>query len=238
MGGIMKFFLLFDTTPLSPEAPLKALTSQGSRLDVACRMIRACVLGPDGNPSGHSVSAWFASGGNQSPAAALHVDGRVVSAPVVLARFHSELVLARYLKELIKSTLRGTGEHNAPGITLQLLDTATDAASAFLESIKLEKELAGRKVVLLLERGTPVLDASHPGILVFKNMQDDGTAIIVGDHHGFPARVEEKLLDICDHVAAINAAGRTDKLRREISYLGSHAIEFLQLFNHQSIRRG
>nr|MDO8085062.1 hypothetical protein [Candidatus Sigynarchaeum springense] len=233
----MRYYLLFDSTHLSPAVPLKALTSQGSRLDVACRMLRACVLGPDGKPSGHSASAWFAGSGTNSPAVAIHVDGRVLDASVAVDRFRSELVLAKHLKEIITAAVRGTGEKLAHGITLRLLDTATDAASAFLESIRLEKQHGGNKVVLLLERGTPVLEGSHPGCLELNSLRDEDVAIIVGDHHGFPARVEEELLSISDHVLAIGVGGPRE-LRGKTAYLGSHVIMFLHLFNYTFTRPG
>ncbi|MBN2151315.1 MAG: hypothetical protein JW839_07720, partial [Candidatus Lokiarchaeota archaeon] len=143
----MRFFLLFDTIPLTPAIPLKALTSQGRRLDVACRMLRACVLGPDGRPSGDSASGWFSGAGRGAPAVAVHVDGRALVAEAAIDFFRSELVLARHLKNMAG----GGGDGGCSGITLQALDDDACVADAFLESIKREKKEGANRVVVLHE---------------------------------------------------------------------------------------
>jgi tRNA pseudouridine-54 N-methylase len=226
----MRFFLLFDSTPLTPAAPLKALTSQGMRLDVACRMLRACVLGPGGSPSRHSVSAWFSAGAREAPAIALHIDGRALDATVAAEHFRSELVLARHLKMTAAGIARGTGGDGCVGIKLQVLDESTSVPDAFLDSIKREKHEGGKKIVLLLEQGTPILDVSHPGMLAWKKVLDDSTTIVIGNHQGFPARVEEVLLSISDRVFSIGAGVPRDSAGG-VSYLGSHVVTFVQMFN-------
>jgi tRNA pseudouridine-54 N-methylase len=231
----MKFFLLFDSTPLTSAVPLKALTSQGMRLDVACRMLRACVLGPDGRPSGHSVSAWFSGGGREAPARLVDIDGRVLDARVAAGCFRSELVLARHLKGIIAGIARGTGENVRGGIKLQVLDGGTSAPDAFIDSIKREKHEAGKEIVLLHEHGIPILDGSRPGILAWKQVQGENAVIVVGNHQGFPAHVEKELLSISDHIFAIGVGTHQDSAG-QVSYLGSQVIAFIQMFHTQALR--
>ncbi len=197
---------------------------------MACRMLRACVLGPNGSPSGHSASAWFSGGGSDSPAVAVHVDGRVLGATPSLDRFRSELVLAMYLKDAVAGIAHGKGENDRIGITLQVLDGATSVADTFLESINREKNEAGKKIVLLHEHGTPILDISNPGSLVWDALHDDDATIVVGNHRGFPARVEEELLSTSDHIVSIGVT-EPREAAAQVSYLGSHVIQFLQMFN-------
>jgi tRNA pseudouridine-54 N-methylase len=160
---------------------------------------------------------------------ALHIDGRAIDARVAADHFRSELVLARHLKATAAGIARGTGVDGGAGVKLQLLDGATSLPDAFLESIKREKHEAGKKIVLLLEKGTPILDDSHPGMLAWNDVLDDTAAIAIGNHHGFPASVEEVLLSISDHVFSIGVDAPRDATG-EVSYLGSHVITFVQMF--------
>ncbi len=167
------------------------------------------------------------------PAVVLDIDGRALDARVAADYFRSELVLARHLKVTVAGVVRGTGMDVSACIKIQVLDGDTIVPDAFLESIKREKHEAGKQIVLLLEQGTPILDTSRPGILAWKEVQGDNAAIVVGNHQGFPARVEEALLSISDHVFSIGVSTPRDALGA-ISYLGSHVITFVQMFNSPS----
>ncbi|NMC04001.1 MAG: hypothetical protein GYA24_02255 [Candidatus Lokiarchaeota archaeon] len=230
----MKFFLLFSSTPLPPSIPLKALTSQGKRLDVACRMLRACTVGPDGCPSGHHVAAWFAGDGKLVRSIELHVDGHALDQPAILARFRSELVLARYLAEIVSGIARENGTKNEDCIHARFLDAGMNAEDSFLEAIRREQVESGTEIILLHENGTPILDFCRPGMLEWKQVQAHGAAIVIGDHNGFPVHVERTLLRTSDRILCITKSKRDEHGvgdAKVIPYLGSHVAAFVQMFS-------
>ena len=55
----MHFICFFENTPFNKRISIKALTSQGKRFDVVCRMIKAA-LKFDGTWTRNSIEIWFA----------------------------------------------------------------------------------------------------------------------------------------------------------------------------------
>ncbi len=160
----------------------------------------------------------------------LHIDGHALNAHVVADYFRSELVLARYLKAIVAVVASGKGMDIDAGFKLEVLDGATSVPDAFLESIKHEKQVASKKVVLFLEQGKPILDLSRSGMITWKEILGGDDTIVIGNHQGFPANVEEALLSISDHVFSIGISEPRDDAG-QVSYLGSHVVTFVQMLN-------
>nr|MDO8111360.1 hypothetical protein [Candidatus Sigynarchaeota archaeon] len=215
----VKFFFLFEAIPLTPSVPLKALTSQGRRFDVACRMIRSSLLF-DGIPTHNSVEAWFGSDGGKILPAILSIDGHILDDVLLFKKFYSELVLAKFLKQLAQ------GSSEVPGIEINALELSTDVQARFLDRMKLEKLEGRRALVALHETGQAMVATGQEGALLFQDRETRGLSIVIGNHQGIPPAIEADLLQACDHVLCLSTI-TPEVGSQSISYLGSHVIDML-----------
>jgi tRNA pseudouridine-54 N-methylase len=218
-------FFYFNDTPLHARVPLKAMTSQGRRFDVACRMIRAALF-RDGKFLPTAVSCWF-SGDPAIPPVRVDLCGQDLETNQEEGRFRSELAVARLLVAAMQDATGSGMEARSGGIVVTTFPAGENPVTDFMATIDRARTTEGRITVLLHESGSPLLSMDEDGNVATELDANNPLAIIVGNHKGFPEEIEQKLLDTCDHVACIRISRPGDVEQVPVSYLGSHVIEMM-----------
>lgn len=185
-------------------------------------MCKSCLIF-DGKPTHDQVKAWFLADGKDHPPLKLTIDGSLLADEFLRESFHSELVIAKLLKNILEK------ESQLPGISIDNLDTTSDLPLAFLEMVKQEKEQSACKVIMLHETGSAALASNEvDSITSYTHFQEEIT-VIIGNHNGFPATIENELLRLCDQVLCLSTRTPLPGIKI-MSYLGSHVIDMLHYF--------
>ena len=217
------FLFLFQDTPFSSNVSLKALTSQGKRFDVACRMMRASLIN-DGKRTGNSMTAVFKEKIDSNSCIVLSIDGENITDENVKMQFGSELITAKYLLSLIKNHKGFTEEET---ITINTVDVKPE--TSFLDLVRSIKS-NGSRIALFHESGDFVFKGANRK-LSMENEKNVFEYVIIGNNQGFPPDVLENLLLLVD---ATFALGRKDIHDSGLlfSYLGSQVITLLNFFQN------
>jgi hypothetical protein len=182
----------------------------------------------DGRSTGNSIMAWFASANSAARPVKLVIDGKILPGQVLNEHFFSELALARFLKQVAAANDSSRHEIIPPGIVMQHLDQGIDLPGAFLAAALQEKQVTGRALVLFHESGRPAIAAS-PGMITSSPLQiGSDSSVFIGDHHGFPAAIEQELIRAGDLVLCLGTS-IPQPGKEGISYLGSHVIAMLDV---------
>ncbi|MHA1681836.1 MAG: hypothetical protein ACTSUE_12570 [Promethearchaeota archaeon] len=223
----LHFLFLFPRTHAGPDIPLKALTSQGKRFDVAARVVRAAIRF---NPAhlGTVIEMWFGGETPKSKPCKVTVNPGELSPTTLEHVFHSELRIARFFKKLFVNEA-----FNEPGMVIEYIREGYSVDDHFLKRVRKMKENGTFEIIMLHEEGSPAFQLSGSvfsatGVFL---VDKSNIAIVIGNNEGFSPAIRDELETACDKKLSLQLKGADEESRPSTSYLGSQVISIMSLLS-------
>ncbi|MFX0101691.1 MAG: hypothetical protein ACFFCS_19155 [Candidatus Hodarchaeota archaeon] len=227
----IKFLFFFQETPFTPDVPLKALTSQGKRFDVACRIIKSVLSSNDDHPE-TSVECWFAEGKLREKPVHLIINGDLVPEETRNRHFFSELAIARFLKSEITNHVRNYEEDISCGIKMTFFPVDSTLKEHFINSLETLKSDEYFRMILLEEGGEPIFRSDEKLAISVDwglHFNFDKLAFIIGDQAGFPDDLGNGWKTACHSRISLGTGGKSiEQETSTVSYLGSQVVQMLR----------